>query len=396
MARKKGGSVQGTFGQDLSVENQATMLRDKIQKTLSAVAPLLKEAKELNIELDFDANSDWAKLINLTSSGLPYPMPDGREVMFDLVVIKPHEIKSKTRIHDANQREESALTEDAVSDLIPSIKRSKGNFLPAVGVRASDGIIELMDGRRRSWACYYADSDFRVLIPREDITEEEALYIADISLLSKALSYREQGTSLIKIMEKNGFEQVSDLVIHLHSANYTKSEHEIIRLKVRAAQLPEELLQEIPDYNSLSVSDYKNIRRVYDSVSKSVKSIEEFIKFVEPDMKSAKEQFREESVKIGTIQKSLIDLMTEKSKRFLKVRTKPSTTAVTNELKQYDKKGYYARSKEQKYKKSLEFGKISVGEWEAIKSFAEAVVNEDWDKMKTITSSFQNTEPDSN
>ncbi|MBO0217636.1 hypothetical protein J0676_29625, partial [Vibrio sp. Vb2880] len=77
-----------TFGQDLSVENQATMLRDKIQKTLSAVAPLLKEAKELNIELDFDANSDWAKLINLTSSGLPYPMPDGREVMFDLVVIK--------------------------------------------------------------------------------------------------------------------------------------------------------------------------------------------------------------------------------------------------------------------------------------------------------------------
>lgn len=382
MARKKGGEDTGVFGQEVNKEDKAKYLQEEIRQTFASLSVLMDQAKELEIDLDLD--SDWAKLLNLTTAGLPYPMPDGREVMFDLVIIKASDIQSETRIHDANGREEVALTEEAVADITPSIKQSNGNFLPAVGIRGEDGVIELMDGLRRSWACYYTETDFRVIIPRETITEKEAQYIADISLLSKALSYREQGKSLIKVMEKYDFTQVTQLVIHLHGENHTKSEHELIRLKVRAAELPEKLLLRIPDYNALAVQDYKDIRSVFDQVIKADKKIQDYINAIDADLKAKTEQLQEQNVQIETVQKSLIALMGEKVLGFLKLKKKASTAAVTTELKKFEKKGYYARAKETKGKKVLEFGKIQKEPWESIKGFADAVINEDWDKLKEI------------
>lgn len=383
MARKKGASNIGTFGQSISEDDQKKNFHNEIKQALSSVNELLEQAHEQGINVDIDAKSSWAQLMNTTAKGQPYPMPDGREVMFDLVVIKAADIRKQTRTHDENGREEAALTEDAVSDLIPSISKS-GNFLPAVGIRGEDGVIELMDGLRRSWACYYAKRDFRVIVPREIITAEDAKYIADISVLSKALSYREQGKALIKLMTKHGFDKISELTQHLHGDKSTDGDAELIRLKVRAAEIDEEFLKEIPDYNSLSVSDYKILRRIYDKIEKEERSATDYIESIREILLNSKNTLKEKKISTKKIQKELIEQIKVNLDEFLNIKKKKDSSAVITELKSFDKNGYYARAKETQFKKSLEFGRIKVAEWERIKGFAAAVLNEDAETMQQI------------
>ena len=70
--------------------------------------------------------------------------------------------------------------------------------------------------------------------------------------------------------------------------------------------------------------------------------------------------------------------------RFLKRKDGKKSNVKEIQLKEFDKKGYYARAKETNKKKVLEFGRIKVNEWTSIKSFATAIVNEDKEALKEI------------
>ncbi|MGL6312736.1 ParB family protein [Vibrio sp. WXL103] len=225
----------------------------------------------------------WNKLypiegISVEPSGVSFPMKNGQMAVFDLVTIEPEKILFATKLHSENGREQEALnSQESLEDIIPTLGKA-GNFQPGIANIGANGLLEVMDGSRRRMACYLKCVPYRLYVPRNPIGVADARYVSDLSLIQKALSYREKGIVNAKIMLKNNFTEVVELAVYLFGESYERSEYETLRVQLQAADIPILLCEIIPDFNNLTVRQYKDLIKISDAFYGKEK---ELLKYVE-------------------------------------------------------------------------------------------------------------------
>ncbi|MCL9781793.1 hypothetical protein M9194_10175 [Vibrio sp. S4M6] len=252
----------------------------RVNNLISENDSLFKNVQKVISQLGEGVTKDkLSKLLGISveNAGIEFPMKDGRMVVFDLVTVDPESILKRTHVHGSNDREQEALhNPESLSDLMSSIGHT-GNFLPGVANLRDDGDFDVMDGSRRRLSTYYKRVPYRLYVPREQISMADAKYVADLSLLQKALSYREKGRANAKVMQNNGFTEVKELAVYLYGNGYDRSEYETLRVQISAAQIPLSLCELIPDYNNLTVRQYKVLIKVNDTFQEKPNDLLEFI-----------------------------------------------------------------------------------------------------------------------
>ncbi|MFZ3397345.1 hypothetical protein LCS82_07870 [Vibrio harveyi] len=240
----------------------------QFEKWFKALKPAIEQVKQRSGKAPdgTDIESLLAKEFGLKLGGvISFPLRNGDEKEFDIVKISGKgNIESRTFVPKVNGRDQDDLTPESMSDIY-SLIAENGQTFPAIGwiPDPESGIIHVLDGSRRRMCCILSDQTFTVYVAKGSLTKPEAKYIADISRLTKDLSYYEEGQALIEIMEDNGFVEVKELAEHL-GEGITTLQH-----KVNAGRLPATLLQAFPSYNSMKTDNYKKLHSLTLKVQKT-------------------------------------------------------------------------------------------------------------------------------
>ncbi|MDV7104861.1 ParB/RepB/Spo0J family partition protein [Vibrio sp. TH_r3] len=182
------------------------------------------------------AAKEKAQVIELSVAGQ-------EAVEFQLVKIPANEIESRTTVFAQNAREQSFLNEHALSDVMVTLK-VKGQQYPAVGRRAQDGKIEVLDGSRRRMSCILAEKDFLVYVA-DSIGPEQAKFLSDVANAHKPLSLYEKGKEMLHKLESGEASDQKTL------AEIFQCSESLVSGALKAASLPLELLQAYPNVSEL-------------------------------------------------------------------------------------------------------------------------------------------------
>ncbi|USD67490.1 ParB/RepB/Spo0J family partition protein [Vibrio sp. SCSIO 43136] len=164
-------------------------------------------------------------------------------VSFELVKIPAAEVETTTCVFAENSREQSFLNPHALSDILVTLKE-RGQQYPAVGRRAKDGKIEVLDGSRRRMSCILAKQDFLVYVA-EDINTEHAKFLSDVANAHKPLSLYERGREMqVKLDSGEAVDQKA-------LAQMFQCSEALVSGALKAAALPLELLQAYPNVGDL-------------------------------------------------------------------------------------------------------------------------------------------------
>lgn len=238
------------------------------EKWFKTLKPAIEQVKQRSGKAPdgTDIEALLAKEFGLQLGGMiSFPLRNGDEKEFDIVKISGKDnIESRTFVPKVNGRDQDDLTPESMSDIY-SLIAENGQTFPAIGwiPDPDTGVIHVLDGSRRRMCCLLSDQTFTVYVAKGSLTKTEAKYIADISRLTKDLSYYEEGQALIAIMEDNGFVEVKELAEHLGEAITT------LQHKVNAGRLPATLLQAFPSYNSMKTDNYKKLHSLTLKVQKT-------------------------------------------------------------------------------------------------------------------------------
>ncbi len=168
----------------------------------------------------------------------------GKErVEFELTTIPAGDIEAKTRVFSDNAREQSFLTEHALSDILVTLKE-RGQQYPAVGRRMDDGMIEVLDGSRRRMACILGQREFLVYVA-DNIGTDEAKFMSDVANAHKPLSLYERGKEMQAKLDSGEIEDQKAL------ARIFQCSEALVSGALKAASLPLVLLQAYPNVSEL-------------------------------------------------------------------------------------------------------------------------------------------------
>lgn len=213
-----------------------------------------------------DVSAILAKELGLKFSGeITFTLRNGEKKEFEIVQIEGKEnILSRTSVPSINGRLQDELSAESMSDIYPSIE-SNGQTFPAIGWVSDpeSGIIDVLDGSRRRMCCYLSDRPFTIYVAKGPLTYSQSKYIASVSRMTKSLSYREEGISLIDVMERNNIKDVKTLAASLDEPVTT------VQHKVNAGRLSDELLSVFPNYNSMPGEMFKSLHSFAIKVEKS-------------------------------------------------------------------------------------------------------------------------------
>ena len=191
----------------------------------------------------------------------------GKEVVeFELVKIPAADVAENTTVFADNAREQSFLTEHALSDILVTLKE-RGQQYPAVGRKRSDGIIEVLDGSRRRMSCILAEQDFLVYVA-ENINEEHAKFLSDVANAHKPLSLYERGKEMQAKLDSGEAADQKAL------AQMFQCSEALVSGALKAAALPLELLQAYPNVSELGrptiVKQYKHFSELSEENQQAV------------------------------------------------------------------------------------------------------------------------------
>lgn len=246
------------------------------EKWFKALSPAIEQVKYRSDKAPAgtDIKALLAKEFGLQLGGvISFPLRSGEEKEFDIVKISGKEnIESRTFVPSVNGRDQDDLTPESMSDIY-SLIAENGQTFPAIGwvPDTESGVIHVLDGSRRRMCCLLSGQTFIIYVAKGPLSKGEAKYIADISRLTKELSYYEEGKALISIMDDNGFTEVKELAEHL-GEGVTTLQH-----KVNAARLPEELLQALPSHNSMKTDNYKKLHSLTLKIKKTKIKYEDIV-----------------------------------------------------------------------------------------------------------------------
>lgn len=267
---------KSTLNEDSSLEKKsidAVNYTTKNSPLFAQVKRVLEEGAKKgidskNIFVDYLSTNG----LSIAESGILFPIRSGEQVIFDLVVVSADQVKDMTDVHPSNERDPKALTEESLSDIIPSLS-DNGNMFPAIGNKSAEtGKLELMDGSRRRMSCIISGKPLRVYVARTNISLADARHISAISRKVKQHSYYEMG--VIRLDEFNRtedgvrvYKEKKELAVEIFGDDYTDSDYQTLLSQLKFAEIPHVLISIIPDYNGLSVAMYNDMHKVSKAMS---------------------------------------------------------------------------------------------------------------------------------
>ncbi|MCG3883716.1 ParB N-terminal domain-containing protein [Photobacterium leiognathi] len=201
-----------------------------------------------------------------------YTLSDGREFEAERIVIPFADIKSKTRVHILNDRNQDALSEFSVSDILPSI-RINGVRIEGIVLEANDGIYELLDCSRRSFACQIAERDLPVWVIKnsDQLSQTDLREIIKSTELQKPLSYRERGKRYARVKQEQNYKSNAEI------AKYLGLGEETVRKCVVAYSVDLNLVKVFPDYEGIPNGYYNKLKKLQAKLSANNVSVSDFI-----------------------------------------------------------------------------------------------------------------------
>ncbi len=165
---KRGVRDTNHFGQAVNKEQQQSDAMREVQVTFERAKNALSAAessglsfKEIMNSLPEDQKALFEREIESGASTIWLPL--GREfrmIAFDLYEIEPHEVSTKTRLHEANIRLNKYFSAFDIAKCKEMLKLSDpnsekkdiyANTTPALATVSNDGVLEIFDGLRRRY-----------------------------------------------------------------------------------------------------------------------------------------------------------------------------------------------------------------------------------------------------
>lgn len=195
-----------------------------------------------------------------------FVMRDGTERKATRVIVPNKHLKDKVDIHPLNPRYQEALTEEALSDILPSIQEVGVTF---EGVAEyANGKYLLLDSSRRLAAAELTGSDLPLWAFDEgaNLSRTDAEYITEISRLHRPLSRREHGLPLVKAIASDS--SLEDYSVLLQKFRFKPTQERTVRRYVSAASLPQELIDLFPDSEGIPNDYYDSLKAICKAIGK--------------------------------------------------------------------------------------------------------------------------------
>ncbi|WP_199438606.1 ParB N-terminal domain-containing protein [Vibrio owensii] len=216
-----------------------------------------------------------------------FTLPGGLTTQARRVVVPADKLKDLAMAHPLNPRHQEALTEDSLADILPSIRES-GVITEGIAEEV-EGKFLLLDSSRRMAAALIANKDLPLWVFDKDLrlTRRQAEYITEIARMQRNLSYREEGTILIKAMAEKS--ELNDIQALMQEFRYQPSQERTVRRYLDAAVIPEEIINLFPDSEGIPNDFYAKLKAICKEVARLEKikqakeeSVLAFFKRIEP------------------------------------------------------------------------------------------------------------------
>ncbi|HHE8520612.1 TPA: ParB family protein [Enterobacter hormaechei] len=276
-----------------------------------------------------------------------FTLHKGRRLEAEHVIVPAQRVEKETLVHPANPRNQEALTDYSVRDILKQIEE-RGVDTEGIAVKR-DGVYLLIEGSRRRFCCIKAEKDLPLWVLPDELTEDDINSIISAAQTSRKFSYREVGFQFIKKMEEKGFSTNEEL------AAYLGISHVSVAKRIQAARIDETLISLFPDYEGIPNSYYSRLSRLQKYVQKNLFPLDEVIDNVKEETKD---------LDIGDLQVAQKVVMEKITQSVESVCEKTySTKWETSDLITFDNKDKYARiSKNNTGRKiRFEFNRINAG-----------------------------------
>ncbi|WP_394153626.1 hypothetical protein [Vibrio maritimus] len=196
-----------------------------------------------------------------------FVMRDGSKHNASRVVVPHSDLKRRVEVHPLNPRYQEALTEEALEDILPSIKET-GVIYEGIAENI-DGKFLVLDSSRRLAAAEIGGADLPLWVFEEgsQLSRTDAEYLTEVSRLHRPLSRREHGLSLIKAITED--ESLQDFSKLIKKFRFKASQERTVRRYISAAVLPQELIDLFPDSEGIPNDYYDKLKSICKAVGKS-------------------------------------------------------------------------------------------------------------------------------
>lgn len=204
------------------------------------------------------------------------------QVQAKRLVIPALAITEQTGIHALNPRNQSALTKEAVRDILPSIIEN-GVHVEGVAIRCPEtGKLLLLDASRRRFCCIEAEVDLPLWELQGEISDEQALAIINDSQEVKKWSYPEHANYLLTVAARKNLTPDSMKIDELAKA--LSIGRESLRKRLEAAHVDAKLRNLFPDYEGIPNAFYARLAKVERTLTKADKPVTDFIEHIRQEI----------------------------------------------------------------------------------------------------------------
>jgi ParB family chromosome partitioning protein len=183
-----------------------------------------------------------------------FTLADGRKVEAEHIVISAEKIENLTLVHEMNPRNQKAIDDYAVRDILEQI-RARGVDTEGVAIKRDNKFV-LIEGSRRRYCCLKAKADLPLWVLPDDLTAEDINALINASQSSKKFSYREVGKQYQEKMKMLGFSTNDEL------GKYLGVSTESVRKRIQAASIDEKFISLFPDSEGIPNNFYTRLAKI--------------------------------------------------------------------------------------------------------------------------------------
>ncbi|WP_299006874.1 ParB family protein [uncultured Shewanella sp.] len=215
--------------------------------------------------------------VNLDKKNTPlirkFKLASGTTVEAIYELVPANLITNKTHIHPLNPRNQDALNDTTLQDILESIAKN-GVTTEIIAIRDKNEKLSIIEGSRRRFCCIKSKTDLPAWVLPDVLTYEDIKELIQASQTSKRFSYREVGLDYLRQMEDNGFTTNEEL------AKKLKTSVETIRKRIQAAKINKAILELFPDYEGIPNTFYTKLAKIEKTLIKSNTDVHAFCHLV--------------------------------------------------------------------------------------------------------------------